>query len=163
MDPNLGRGWTGVARAIVIRCRANALRSIALLHLRDAVQRCARSVSRVHEPYAARSKPMIYGYPKSASGTDTHNRTLGRSNGRARTLLDSVFTEDPRGCWAYRTCWRSIGAQGGTRTHTSQGHRNLNPACLPIPTPGRGREYSRAARYGGLVRRNISGWSIALV
>ena len=35
--------------------------------------------------------------------------------------------------------FESDGAQGGTRTHTSRGHRNLNPACLPIPTPGRSR------------------------
>ena len=34
-----------------------------------------------------------------------------------------------------------LGAQGGSRTHTPRGHRNLNPACLPIPTPGRGMRF----------------------
>ena len=28
------------------------------------------------------------------------------------------------------------GAQGGSRTLTPLGHWNLNPACLPVPTPG---------------------------
>ena len=30
----------------------------------------------------------------------------------------------------------TIGAQGGSRIPTSKGHWNLNPACLPVPTPG---------------------------
>ncbi len=56
-----------------------------------------------------------------ASGSSSPDPVSPRSPGRASATLSSVF-----------------GAQGGTRTHTSRGHRNLNPACLPVPTPGHG-------------------------
>ena len=37
---------------------------------------------------------------------------------------------------AYERLGEEDGAQGGSRTLTPRGHRNLNPACLPVPTPG---------------------------
>ena len=54
---------------------------------------------------------------------------------RAKRVVGEMWGFDPSGGSNPRLAAPSeegLGAEGGTRTHTPK-HRNLNPACLPIP------------------------------